>query len=81
MASLAKRTAAAASESGSSPPPPRIAVADFGCSEGANAVEQMSAAVAAAFEAFEKEGDRGKAPLSISVTHSDLTNNGWNAVA
>ena len=112
MATLAKRAAASearfsssSSSSSSSLPPPRIAVADFGCSEGANAVEQMSAAVAAAFEAFDEEGKAASSPplseaagragtsstasslppcaraLSITVTHSDLTNNGWNAVA
>ena len=55
---------------------------------GANAVEQMSAAVASAFEAFEKgtkSSSSSSSPppraLSITVTHSDLTNNGWNAVA
>ena len=59
-----------------------MAVADFGCSEGANAVEQMSAAVAAAFEAFDKKAKNSSPqPRSITVTHSDLTNTGWNAVA
>lgn len=79
MATLAKR---AASES---PSLPRLAVADFGCSLGANAVEQMTAAVAAAFQAFDEEAGSSRtsttSPLSITVTHSDLTNNGWSAVA
>lgn len=80
MATLAKRAASSSSESS---PPPRLAIADFGCSEGANAVEQMTAAVATAFRAFgdEGEGSSDTSPLSITVTHSDLTNNGWNAVA
>ena len=86
MATLAERAAAASSS------PPRIAVADFGCSEGANAVEQMSAAVASASAAFEAERKKNssssssssspvRAALSITVTHSDLTKNGWNTVA
>lgn len=87
MATLAERAAASEASSNSSPlpPPPRIAVADFGCSEGANAVEQMLAAAASALEAFEKKTKTSSSspprPLSITVAHSDLTNNGWNAVA
>ena len=57
-----------------------LAFADFGCSEGANSVAQMSAAVAAAKNALGTASPRDGDGRAVTVTHVDLDANPWSTV-
>jgi hypothetical protein len=76
---VAAATAVAALPMPTSTTPSPLAFADFGCSEGGNAVAQMKAAVDAALDSTAGAA-AGPARRPVTVTHVDLTGNAWDTV-